>query len=226
MVREDAIAELLGAAGTRASALAREALAAGAATDVWEKVQPTSTTRTLYGRRENSSRRAGQGSVDFEVALRALGAYPGEVLARAQIDDRSRGGHFFEVFLTPDFGRVIACFGVARPKASPASDAPAWSRLDAIVLGTLPEPHEKVAELLEAGVADVPAGLVAGLEKYLATRYWKSFGKYAALVPSFPSPDAAQYLTAALDRGRSDPLFTEPLVAIVEAALAAVRVRP
>lgn len=221
MVREDVLAELLGEPGTRACALAREALAAGTPADVWEKVQPTSSTRSLYGRRENASRRAGQGSVDFEAALRALGAYPGEVLARAQIDDRSRGGYFFEVFLTPDFGRVIACFGVARPKESLA--APAWSRLDAIVLGTLPGPPEKVAELLGAGVADVAAGLVAGLEKYLATRYWKSFGKYAALVPSFPSPEAARCLTAALDRGRSDPLFTEPLVATVEAALAAVR---
>ena len=145
------------------------------------------------------------------------------MLARAQIDDRPRGGYWFEVFLTPGFDRVIACFGVARSKPSSSLEAPAWSRLDAIVLGTLPEPREKAAELLEAGVADVPAGLVAGLEKYLATRYWKSFGKYAALVPSFPSPEAAQYLTAALDRGRADPSFTEPLVAVVEAALAAVR---
>ncbi|MEV4144028.1 hypothetical protein AB0J40_10195 [Amycolatopsis sp. NPDC049691] len=123
------------------------------------------------------------------------------MLARAQIDDRPRGGYWFEVFLTPGFDRVIACFGVARPKAGAA---------------------EKAAELLEAGVADVPAGLVAGLEKYLATRYWRSFGKYAELVPSFPSPEAARYLTAALDRGRADPSFTEPLVAVVEAALAAV----
>jgi hypothetical protein len=130
------------------------------------------------------------------------------------------------VFLTPGFGQVIACFGVARPQAVPAPDAPPWSRLDDIVLRTTPEPPEKVAELLEAGVPDVAAGLVAGLEKYLATRHWASFGKYAALVPSFPSPEAARYLTAALDHGRQDPFVTEPLVAIIEAALAAVRVRP
>ena len=46
-------------------------------------------------------------------AFHVPGAYPGVALTHAQIDDRSRECYFFEVFLTPDFSRVIACFGVA-----------------------------------------------------------------------------------------------------------------
>ncbi|MFI5592978.1 hypothetical protein ACIA5G_48560 [Amycolatopsis sp. NPDC051758] len=216
------LGELLAEAGTEAAALAREALLAGTTADLPDRAGAAWAARSRYGRRERTSRRAGQGSVGFETALRALGAYPGVALTHAQIDDRSRERYFFEVFLTPDFSRVIACFGVARPQASRAPDAPPWSRLDEIVLRTIPEAAEKVAALREEGVSDVAAGLVAGLEKYLATRGWSYFGRYAELVPAFPSPEAARYLTAALE----DPYLDDALIAIVEDALAVVSVRP
>jgi hypothetical protein len=216
------LGELLAEAGTEACTLAREALTAGTAAEFPDSAGAAWAARSHYGRRERGSRRAGQGSVDFETALRALGAYPGVALTQAQIDDRARERYFFEVFLTPDLSRVIACFGVARAQESPAPDAPPWSRLDEIVLRTIPEAAEKVAELREEGVPDVTAGIAAGLEKYLATRHWSSFRKYAELVPAFPSPEAARYLTAAL----ADPWLGDALLPVVEDALAAVSVRP
>ncbi|OXM61903.1 hypothetical protein [Amycolatopsis vastitatis] len=107
--------ELLAEAGTEPCALAREALAAGTPAEFQNGTQPLVPMRSLFSRRENRSRRSGQGSVGFEAALRALGTYPGASLARATIDDRQRDRYFFELFLTPDLTRVVACFGVARP---------------------------------------------------------------------------------------------------------------
>jgi hypothetical protein len=228
MVHENAarLGELLAEAGSRACALAREALTTGAPTDFWEGTQPTSSTRSLYGRREHTSRRAGQGSVGFEAAVRALCAYRGAVLARAQIDDRSRGGYFFEVFLRPDFGRVVACFGVARGRSVPASDAPPWTPLDDIVHSHILETPDKVVKLREDGIPDVAAGLVAGLERTLAMRRWRNFRRHAELVPAFPSPAAAGPLSAALAQALAESYPSALLVAIIEDALAAVRVKP
>jgi len=78
--------ELLAEAGTEACALAREALAAGTPAEFRNGPQPVVPMRSLFGRHERLSRRSGQGSVGFEAALRALGAYPGASLARATID--------------------------------------------------------------------------------------------------------------------------------------------
>ena len=179
--------ELLAEAGTEASALAREALATGTPAEFQNGTQPVRWMRSLFGRREHLSRRGGQGSVGFETALRALGAYSGASLARATIDDRPRDRYFFELFLTPDFTSVIACFGVARPSRDGGRqpDVPPWSRLEEIVLRLRLAPDEKAVQLAE--IPDVPAGLVSGLEKHLATRHWPSFGKYAELVRFFPS---------------------------------------
>ena len=226
MIREQALGELLAEAGTRAAALAREAMAAGIPADVWEEAQPASSTRSRYGRREYTSRRAGQCSIGFEPALRALGAYSGELLARAHIDDRARGGYFFEVFLTPDFDRVIACFGVARPKTSSASDAPPWTPFDEIVHSRTLQTPDKVAELRGGGLPDVAAGLVVGLERTLAMRQWQNFRRHAELVPAFPAPAAAGPLAEALALVLAEPHPSALLVAIIEDALAAVRVRP
>ena len=215
--------ELLAEAGTEACALAREALAAGIPPDFRNGIHATQPTRSLFTRRERHGRRGGQGSVGFETALRALGAYPDASLAWATIDARPRDGYLFELFLTPDLARVIACFGVARPSRDGVRhpDAPPWSPLEEIVLRLVLERDEKVAKLAE--IPDVPAGLVAGLEKYLAIRHWPSFGRYAELVRYFPSPEAAPYLAEALEAARLDPYAGDVLVATVKDALAACR---
>ena len=214
--------ELLAEAGTEASALAREALAAGTPPEFQNGTQPVGWMRSLFSRRERLSRRSGQSSVGFETALRALGAYPGASRARATIDDRPRDRYFFELFLTPDFTSVVACFGVARPTRDGVRqpDAPPWSRLEEIVLRLRLAPDEKAAKLAE--IPDVPAGLVSGLEKHLATRHWPSFGKYAELVPFFPTPEAAPYLAEALEQARRDPYAADVLTATVNNALASL----
>ncbi|WP_410614074.1 hypothetical protein [Amycolatopsis sp. lyj-109] len=216
--------ELLAEAGTEACVLAREALTAGTPPQFWDKVQHTQPTRSLYGRRELLSRRAGQGSIGFEAAVRALCAYPGATLARVQIDDRPRGRYYFELFLTPDFTRIVACFGVGRVTTHRESDrppdAPPWSPLDEIVHSHKLETPEKVAKLQD--VPDVAAGLAAGLERTLAMRRWESFRQHADLVPAFPSPAAERHLTEARARIVSDEYVSALLVAIIDDALAAV----
>ncbi|MDX3195758.1 hypothetical protein PV458_45790 [Streptomyces sp. MN03-5084-2B] len=216
--------KLLAEAGTEASASACEALAAGTPPDVWDGVQDTQPTRSLYGRREHTSRRGGHGSIGFEAAVRALCDYSGPTLARVRIDDRFRAGYFFEVFLTPDFARVIACFGVSgattRREGVRPPDAPPWSPLDEIVHDHKLETPEKVARL--QGIPDAVAGLAAGLERTLAMRRWKNFFMHAELIPAFPSPEAGRHLAEARARILADEYVSASLVAIVDDALAAV----
>lgn len=225
MTTVERLEELLAAAGTETCGLAREALAAGTPPQFWDHVESTVPTRSLYGRREHSCRRAGQGSIGFEAAVRALCAHPGATLARVQIDDRSRARYLFEVFLTPDFTRVIACFGVARSSARREGvrppDAPPWSPLDEIVHDHKLETPEKVAKLQD--VPDVAAGLAAGLERTLAMRRWTSFRQHAELIPAFPSPAAERHLAEARARILSDEYVSALLVAIIDDALEAVR---
>ncbi|MCR6484556.1 HEAT repeat domain-containing protein [Amycolatopsis sp. OK19-0408] len=202
--REHLTKLLAGEVGSRALA----ALAAGAACDISDTAHAVEEWRSIFGRRERTSRRAGQGSIGFEAALRALGAYEGVALVSATVDGRPDGGFWFQLFLTPDLTRVVAGFGVARPRSSEGRhpQAPEWTRLDEIVLGSHPRtPAEQVAMIREQDLPDVPAGIAAGLERHLATRHWGSFGRYVNLVPDFPSPAAAGHLVAALDLARSDP---------------------
>lgn len=217
---------LLAEAGTEACALAREALAAGTPAVFHDGIQPTPPTQSLYGRREHTSRRGGVGSVDFEPAVRALCAYSGMTLARAQIDDRARARYFFEVFLSYDLTRVVACFGISRSSTKRdgvrAPDAPPWSRLDDIVHSHQLETPEKVDRLREDDLRDVASGLVAGLERTLAMRRWRSFREHAELIPAFPTPEAAAHLTEALDVVLAEPYPSALLVAIIEDALASL----
>jgi hypothetical protein len=68
--------------------------------------------RSLFARRERDSRNAGQLPIWFADSVRALEAYEGLHCVIAYIDDRPRGGYFFQLFLTPDLSEMITCFGV------------------------------------------------------------------------------------------------------------------
>ena len=94
--------------------LARSALVAGASYRIWEGVSDIESTRTIYGRRYRTTRRVGQPSVGFSEAVEALRAYEGTEVAIGYVGDRPRGGFYFQIFLTPDLARVVACLGVER----------------------------------------------------------------------------------------------------------------
>jgi hypothetical protein len=100
--------------------LALDALAAGADCEI-EGPVGMARMKSLFARRERNSRKAGQPSIGFADSVRALAAYDGPSCVIGYIDDRPRGGYFFQLFLTPDASGVITCFGVKpvpRKKAS------------------------------------------------------------------------------------------------------------
>jgi hypothetical protein len=87
------------------------ALAAGAGCEI-EGPVGMARMRSQFARRERNSRNAGQTSIGFAESVRALEAYDEPSCVIAYIDDRPRGGYFFQLFLTPDLSGVITCFGV------------------------------------------------------------------------------------------------------------------
>jgi hypothetical protein len=92
--------------------LSRAALDAGVDYKVWPESVATHRLVSIYERRERGTRRSGQPSLGFAEALDALRSYDGAELAVGFIDDRHRGGYYFQIFLDPEFSSVVACFGV------------------------------------------------------------------------------------------------------------------
>ena len=95
-------------------ALARAALAAGAEYYVPEKPDRADVITSIFARRERTTRRTGQGSIGFAEGIQALHDFRGSQLVLAHIDDRPQDGYYFQLFLTPDLSRIVACFGVEK----------------------------------------------------------------------------------------------------------------
>lgn len=100
------------AGGDAARLLSRSALTAGAGYEVWPEAVPAQRLLSIYERRERSTRRSGQPSIGFNEALVELRGYEGAELAIGFIDDRHRGGYYFQIFLNPGLTAIVACFGV------------------------------------------------------------------------------------------------------------------
>lgn len=96
--------------------LSRSALSAGAEYEVWPEAVPAQRLLAVYERRERSVRRSGQSSIGFSDALDALRTYGGPELSIGFIDDRSRGGYYFQLFMEVDLEAVVACLGVESPR--------------------------------------------------------------------------------------------------------------
>lgn len=92
--------------------LSRAALAAGVDYKIWPESVATQRLVSIYERRERGIRRSGQPSLGFTVALDALRSYGGAELAIGFVDDRRRGGYYFQLFLEPELSSIVACFGV------------------------------------------------------------------------------------------------------------------
>jgi len=92
--------------------LSRTALGEGADYKVWPEGIATQHLVSIYERRERGTRRSGQASLGFPEALDSLRAYEGTELSIGFIDDRRRGGYYFQLFLNLELSSVVACFGV------------------------------------------------------------------------------------------------------------------
>ncbi|WP_139140788.1 hypothetical protein [Streptomyces abyssalis] len=93
-----------------------EALASGSPFTVWEETTDTNRVASIYARREKHNRRIQQPSIGFTQAMHALKEFDEEELRIGYVDDRERGGFYFQLFLDAEAIKVIACLGV-RPSA-------------------------------------------------------------------------------------------------------------
>ncbi|GAB3377940.1 hypothetical protein [Amycolatopsis echigonensis] len=113
MEREVLMALLRSGSG-EAWSLAADALAHGA---VWEGYgsNVTASLSSIFRRRRKVAERAGQYSVGFDAAVHALNAWGGHRLKLGQIEDKSRSGMVFQLFLNTESDAVVACFGIEPP---------------------------------------------------------------------------------------------------------------
>ncbi|MFI1885613.1 hypothetical protein [Streptomyces jumonjinensis] len=105
------LAQLLSGAD-EVQVLPRAALAAGVEYEVWPEGVATQHLVSIYERRERGTRRSGQPSLGFAEALNVLRSYDGTELAIGFVDDRRRGGYYFQLFLDSKCSSIVACFGI------------------------------------------------------------------------------------------------------------------
>lgn len=101
--------------------LSRSALSAGAAFEVWPEAVPAQRLLAVYERRRRGVLRSGQSSIGFGDAVDALRAYDGAELSIGFIDDRSRDGYYFQLFMNAELDLVVACLGVESPRCDSSS---------------------------------------------------------------------------------------------------------
>lgn len=101
--------------------LSRSALSFGAPYEVWPEAVSTQRLLAVYERRQRGTRRSGQSSIGFGDALDALRAYGGADLSIGFIDDRNRGGYYFQLFMDTELNTVVACLGVESPRGGSTS---------------------------------------------------------------------------------------------------------
>lgn len=105
------LAQLL-SEGDEAWTFSREALLAGAHYEVWPGNTPTQRLISIYQRRERRNRISSQPSIRFHGAVDALRQYEYSELALGFIDDRGRGGSYFQLFMSPERTSIIAVLGI------------------------------------------------------------------------------------------------------------------
>ena len=130
-MKRESLENLLAAEG-EVYELARTALVSGAHYEVWDDRVAIEGIRTIYRRRHRTTRRVGQPSLGFADAVGALEAYDGAKISLGFIDDWPRDGYYFQLFLAPGLGQVVACLAVKQlPRASAdnATDGP-WEDVE------------------------------------------------------------------------------------------------
>jgi hypothetical protein len=97
--------------------LCRSALTRGADFKVWVEPASTRDTASIYFRRMRTMSRTGQPSIGVAEAVADLRACTEAELLIGYVDDRPKDGYYFQIFMVPNFERVIACLGV-RPSVA------------------------------------------------------------------------------------------------------------
>ncbi|MER5301680.1 hypothetical protein ABT039_19695 [Streptomyces lasiicapitis] len=104
---------------------AKGALAAGAVFEIWPGSIPAGRLHRTYVRRLHRAQALNRPSLGFEEAVASLASSGSQELLIGYIDDRERGGHYYQLFLTSDLARVVGCIGVqaiSRDDADPDMD--------------------------------------------------------------------------------------------------------
>ncbi|MEV5895659.1 hypothetical protein [Nonomuraea fuscirosea] len=97
----------------------RQALMAGASFEIWpDPVEALPLTKT-YRRRARLTRRMDVPSVGFDEAVTQLGAFELQHLILGIVRS-TESGYRFQLFLSPDASRVVACLGVSPQRQRPA----------------------------------------------------------------------------------------------------------
>lgn len=94
---------------------AKRALVAGATFEIWPGRIPAERLHRTYARRLRRAQGINRPSLGFEEAVENLAANASQDLLIGYIDDRERGGYYYQLFLTPDLTRVVGCIGVKPP---------------------------------------------------------------------------------------------------------------
>lgn len=88
------------------------ALIAGAPFEIYEGATDGTRLLSIYKRRWKHAGKAGQPSTGFAQALRDIEHFSGDALVLGYVDNRGDDGYYFQLFLTPDSSRLVACLGV------------------------------------------------------------------------------------------------------------------
>lgn len=113
MIREQLIELASRASGESDTwTLCHAALRAGALFEIYEGATDRTRLLSIYRRRWRNAERAGQPSTGFLQALTDMENFNGEALILGYVDNRDRGGYYFQLFLSPDSNCLVACLGV------------------------------------------------------------------------------------------------------------------
>ncbi|MCX4589117.1 hypothetical protein OG819_04950 [Streptomyces sp. NBC_01549] len=97
---------------TEAGVAARNALISGAHFDLWLDPVPAVEILGICSARKRNLQRRGKQTLGFTETLAILRQMGEQGLLVAYVNDRDRGGYYFQLFLDPDSLKVIGCIGV------------------------------------------------------------------------------------------------------------------
>ncbi|MEN3613384.1 hypothetical protein AAH979_28030 [Plantactinospora sp. ZYX-F-223] len=119
-MERDTLVTLLGAEAGDVYVACRDALRAGCDFQIFDGTVPIGNLVTIYRRRERHTRTRGIRTLGFVQAVNRLASAegPGEVLL-GQVGG-TETAWFFQLFLTPEGSRVVACLGVDQARGEAA----------------------------------------------------------------------------------------------------------
>jgi hypothetical protein len=97
---------------TDAGVAAKNALISGAHFDLWLEPVPAVRLLGICSARKRNLQRRGKLTVGFTECIANLREMGERGLLVAYVNDRERGGYYFQLFLDPDPLKVVGCIGV------------------------------------------------------------------------------------------------------------------